>query len=325
MMARQRIIGALLTVAATIAATTARAQTTWPDKPIRVIVPFAAGGFTDTVTRTLQPRLVEALGQPLLVENRPGAGGTVGEAVVAKAPPDGYTILMSVDSVPANPHLFAKLSYDLFRDLVPITMVARVPLVLIVHPSVPATSLPELISYVRTRGGAFAYASPGTATNSHLYTELFRSLANVEMTHVPYKGGGPAMTDLIGGQVQAILISVTLSAPQVKAGKARALAVASEKRFALLPNVPTFAESGYTDFTPHTWTGLLVPTGTPAAIQQRLHAEFVKAARAPEVQARFRDLSAELVMNSPAEFSAFLRTEYDRLGKLIKERRISGD
>jgi tripartite-type tricarboxylate transporter receptor subunit TctC len=195
----------------------------------------------------------------------------------------------------------------------------------VVHPSVPANSLAEFVAHVRSRQGQFSYASPGTGTGNHLFMELLKSLTGIEMTHVPYKGGGPAMNDLIGGQVQASLISITLAAPQARSGKVRAVGMTSEKRAPLLPQVQTFVEAGYGDFTPHTWCGLFVPAGTPPAIVQRLHAEFARAVRATEVQARFQDLGAEPIMNSPAEFAAFLRAESERLGKLIRERKIASD
>jgi tripartite-type tricarboxylate transporter receptor subunit TctC len=319
-----RICATSIALATLAIAAPASAQT-WPDKPVRLIVAFAPGGLIDTFARTLQPRLAEGLGQPLIIENRGGAGGTLAESMVAKSAPDGYTVLVSADSPPANPHLFRNLNYDFFRDLVPVSMIARVPFALVVHPSVPANSLAEFVAYVRSRQGQFSYASPGTGTGNHLFMELLKGMAGMEMTHIPYKGGGPAMNDLIGGQVQASLISITLAAPQVRSGKVRAVGMASEKRAPLLPQVQTFVEAGYRDFMPHTWCGLFVPAGTPAAIVQRLYAEFAKAVRAPEVQTRFQELGAETIMNSPAEFAAFLRTESERLGNLIRERKIAAD
>ena len=315
--------GAIIGAALLLCGASVFAQT-YPDRPLRLIVAFAAGGLTDTLARTLQPRLVEGIGQQLIIENRGGAGGTLAEAQLAKAAPDGYTLLMSVDSVPANPHLYRNLSYDMFRDLAPVSMLAAVPLVLVVHPSVPAATPQEFVAYARS-GQKLNYGSPGTGTSNHLNMEYFRSTAGFDMTHVPYKGGGPAMADLLGGQVQALLISVTLSAPHIRSGKLRALGVAAERRSPMLPQVPTFAEGGYPSVRAETWNGLFVPAGTPATIVQRLHAEFARAIRAPEVEARFRDLGAETVMNSPAEFAAQLRSEHERLGKLIRERKISAD
>lgn len=295
----------------------------WPDKPVRLVVAFAAGGMIDIFARTLQPRLVEGLGQPVIIDNRGGASGTLAEAVLAKSPPDGYTILMTADVVPSNPHLFRNLSYDPLRDFAPVSMLLRVPLTLIVNPSVPANSLAELIAYVRSRDGKFAYASTGTGTSNHLLMLFLKARAGVEMIHVPYKGGAPAVADVIGGQVQSTLIAITLAVPQVRSGKARAIAVTDDKRAPLLPQVPTFSESGFADFPPGQWIGLYVAAGTPPATIARLHAEFSKAARAPEVLARFRDLGAEVVMNPTAEFAAFFRSEYERLGKLIRENKVT--
>jgi len=310
--------------AATTAATTALSQT-WPDRPLRVVVAFPPGGFPDTFTRILQPKLAESLGQPLVIENRGGAGGTLAEALVAKSAPDGYTMLIGVDSTAANPHLFRNLPYDFFKDLAPVSLIARVPLVLLAHPSVPAGSLPEFVAYVRSRQGKVSYASPGNGTGNHLNMELLRAEAGLEMVHVPYKGVAAAMADLVGGRVQALLISLTLAAPQVRNGKAKAIAITSEKRVASVPDVQTFVEAGYPRFTPHNWCGVFVPAGTPAAIVQRLYAEYAKAARSPDVASRLGELGAEIVASSPAEFSALLRVESERLGKLIRERRIAVD
>jgi tripartite-type tricarboxylate transporter receptor subunit TctC len=233
--------------------------------------------------------------------------------------------MMSGDSGPANAHLYRNLSYDLFRDLLPVSLLTQVPLTLIVNPAVPSASLAEFVAYARSRQGQLSYGSPGSGTTSHLYVELFKGFAGIEMTHVPYKGGVPAMSDLIGGQVQALLLSVTLSAPQVRGGKVRAVAMTGEKRSHMLPQVPTFAESGYPDLKTSTWTGLWLPAGTAPAIVQRLHAEFAKAARAPENEARIHELGAEVVMSSPAEFAALLRSEHERLGRVIRERSISAN
>ncbi|MDB5841210.1 MAG: tripartite tricarboxylate transporter substrate binding protein [Herminiimonas sp.] len=315
----------LLALASGLVATQAAHAQTWPAKPVRIIVSFAPGGVTDTIARALQPRLAEGLGQPVIIDNRPGAGGTIAEGLLARSAPDGYTLMMSADGVPASPHLIRNLPYDTFKDLQPVSMLVRVPLVLLVNSSVPATNVQQFVSYARSRPGQVSYASPGTGTSNHLFLESFKDIAGFEMQHVPYKGGGPAMTDVMAGHVQAILISSTLAAPQVSAGKVKALAVTSEKRAASMPNVPTFTEAGYPNFKPQTWTGLFLPAGTPPAIAQRIHAEFAKAIKAPEVVTRLRDLGAEPVMSSPTEFAAHLRSEHDSLGKLIRERKITAD
>ncbi|MBI5277701.1 MAG: tripartite tricarboxylate transporter substrate binding protein [Burkholderiales bacterium] len=293
----------------------------WPAKPIRILVSFAPGGLTDTIARALQPKLQEGFGQAVVIENRPGAGGMLAEGALAKAAPDGYTVLLSADSVPANPHLIPKLPYDTFKDLIPVSMLARIPLVLLVNNDVPATTVKDFVAVAKTRGGS--YGSPGIGTSNHLYFEVFKDLSGIDMPHLAYKGGGPALTDLIGGHIQALLISGTLAVPQASAGKVRALAVTSEKRLSQLPNVPTFAEAGYPDFKPQQWTGLFVPRGTPAAIVARVHAEFARALRSPEVVARLADLNAEPVVSSQTEFAAFLRQETQVLGRLIKARGIT--
>ena len=317
---RQMVATALgLVLAAPVAAQS------YPAKPLRFIVSFAAGGLVDTLARTMQPKLQAGLGQPLLIENQGGGGGTIAEAMLARAAPDGYTLMMSADSPPANMHLFRNLTYDLLRDLRAVSMLSRVPLVLLVHPSVPAATMQEFVAYARAKSGAVNYASPGSGTSNHLYMEILKGTGGFEMTHVPYKGGGPAMNDLLGGQVQAILISVTLGAPNVRSGKLRAVAMSGDKRSAMLPQVPIFAEAGIQDFNPHSWSGLFVPANVPQPLVQRLHDEFSQALRDPDVLKRFQDLGAEPVMNSPDQFAAFLKTESGRLGRLIRERNISAN
>ena len=296
---------------------------TWPSKPIKVVVNFPPGGAADQIARAVGIPLAEALGQPVVIENRPGAGGTLAEGLLAKAPADGYTILLSADSVPANPHLMPNLPYDTFKDLVPVSLLARIPLVMLVNSSVPAATVREFVAYAKTGGVKASYGSPGIGTSNHLYFEVFKDLTSIEMPHVAYKGGGPAMTDLMGGHIQTLLISSTLAVPQVVGGKVKALAVTSDKRIAQLPNVPTFAEAGFPDFKPQQWTGLFVPAGTPPAIVARIHAEFAKALKAPDVVTRLSDLNAEPVMSTQADFASHLRRENQTLGRLIKARGIT--
>ena len=319
----RRLLAGAVAAACALAAPSSFAED-WPAKPIRIIVSFAPGGLTDTIARALAPALQQGFGQPIVIDNRPGAGGTVAEGVLAKAAPDGYTLLLSADSVPANPHLIASLPYDTFKDLQPVSLLARIPLVFLVNNSVPAATVQEFVTYAKKNNNV-SYASPGIGTSNHLYFEVFKDMTGLELPHLPYKGGGPAMTDLVGGHVQAMLISSTLAVPQVNAGKARALAVTSEKRLAQLPDVPTFAEAGYPDFKPQQWTGLFVPAGTPPAVVARISSEFAKALNSPEVIARLRDLNAEPVMSTQPEFAAYLRREYDTLGKLIQARGIKAN
>jgi tripartite-type tricarboxylate transporter receptor subunit TctC len=294
----------------------------FPDKAVRLVVPFAPGGLVDTFARTLQPRLSEALGQQAIIENRGGAGGTIAEALVARAAPDGYTVLFAGDAISSNPHLYSGLSYDLFRDLAPVSLLTRVPMTLVVPAGLPVTTAQEFVAYARARPNQLSYASPGSGV-SYFAAEMFKGMAGIELTHVPYKGGGPAMIDLVSGQVHALITSVFVVAAQVKAGKIKALAVASERRSALLPQTPTFAEAGYPDFNVASWSGLFVPAGTPAPIVQRLHGDFAKALRSPDVEGRLQELGAEAVVSSPAEFAAMVKREYDTFGKLIRELKIT--
>jgi len=315
----------VLGVAVVLCRTPSATAQVWPDKPVRMIVAFTPGGLVDTIGRTLQPRLAEGLGQPVLVENHGGAGGTIAEGMLAKARPDGYTILITADNPPANPHLYRDLSYDFFRDLLPVTMLVRVPLVLVVNPSVPVASLADFVSYARARQGKFAYASPGSGTSNHLSMEVLQRVAGINPTHVPYKGGAQALADVIGGQVPCTLISITLAAPQVRSGRLKAVAVTGDKRTPLLPQVPTFAEGGYLDFPQGSWSGLFVPAGTPAALVERLYGETAKAIRAHDVQDRLQELGAETVMSSPTQFAAFLHAESARIGELVRENKITAD
>jgi tripartite-type tricarboxylate transporter receptor subunit TctC len=319
---RRRLLTGLVAVGLLATVPCAFAQADWPTKPIRLVVSFAPGGLTDLIARALQPRLQEAFGQPVVIDNKPGAGGTVAEALLARAAPDGYTMLLSADSVPANPHLIPNLTYDAFKDLTPVSLLVRIPLVLLVNNSVPVTTVGDFVAYAKANKGKISYASPGIGTSNHLYSEVFQGLAGIEMAHVAYKGGGPAMNDLLGGHVQALLISSTLAVPQVVAGKVKALAVTSEKRSAQMPNVPTFAEAGFPDFQPHQWSGLFVPGGTPPALVARIGAEFARAIRSPDVIARLSELNAEPVLSTRAEFTRELRRDHDMLGKLIRDRNI---
>jgi tripartite-type tricarboxylate transporter receptor subunit TctC len=296
----------------------------FPDKPVRVVVPFPPGGLVDTFARTLQPKLAETLGQQAVIENRAGAGATIGEALVAKAAPDGYTVLFAGDAIASNPHLYKGLSYDVFRDLAPVSLLARAPMTLVVPAGLPVGTLQEFVAYARARPGQLSYASPGTGV-SLFGAEIFKRAAGIDLTHVPYKGGAPALTDLMSGQVQALITSLFSVAPQVKAGKLKALAVASERRSPLLPQTPTFAEAGYPDFLVASWSALFVPAGTPAPVMRRLHADFAKALRSAEVEARFRELGAEAVGSSPEELAALVKKEYETFGKLIRELGITAN
>jgi tripartite-type tricarboxylate transporter receptor subunit TctC len=317
-------VALLLGGACTVAQAQAQPED-WPTKPIRIVVSFAPGGLTDLIARSLLPALEKGFNQHVYVDNRPGAGGTLAEGLVAKSPADGYTILLSADSIAANPHLVTHLPYDMLKDLTPIALVARIPLVMLVNNDVPVKTVKEFVAYAKARNNV-SYGSPGIGTSNHLYFEIFKDQTGLtNLPHIPYKGGGPAMADLMGGHIQALFISSTLAVPQVTAGKARALAVTSDKRLAKLPDVPTFAEAGFPNFAPQQWTGLFVPAGTPAAVVARIHAVFDQAVKDPAAAARLQDLDAEPVMSSQPDFARFVSKESDSLGKLIHEKGITVD
>lgn len=298
----------------------------YPSKPIRLVVPYAPGGGTDIISRAVALELSKTLGQAVNVDNRPGAGGNLGAEIVAKSAPDGYTLLTSASSLHGiTPFLYKKLGYDPNKDLVPIIVLAGFANVLVVNPSLPAHSVKEYIALAKAQPGKVTCASSGSGSTIHMSCEMFKHMLSLEITHVPYKGSGPALTDLMGGQVNSMFDNIPSSITHIRSGKLRALGVAAEKRSSMLPQVPTFGEGGFAYMRAETWNGLFVPAGTSQAIVQRLHTEFARAIRAPEVEARFRELGAETVMNSQAEFTAQLRSEHERLGKLIRERKISAD
>ena len=297
----------------------------WPDKPLRVIVAFPPGGMIDVFARIFQARLAEGLGQPVIIDNRPGAGGTLAEALVAKSAPDGYTMLLSADSPPANAHLYRKLDYELFRDLEPVSLLVRMPLVLVVHPTIPAESLADLVAHARSRSTPLSYATTGSGTSNHVSMEVLKRLAGIDMTHVPYKGGPQVINDLVGGQVNSSLIALMLAAPHVRSGKIRAIALTGENRSPLLPEVQTFAQAGFANFPTGQWCGLWLRAGTPLALTQRIYNEFAKAVRAAEAQGRLLELGAETVVSEPREFASFVRAEHARIGAVVREHRIVAD
>ncbi len=291
----------------------------YPAKPIRFVVPYPAGGPLDTVARLLGQKVSESTRQPVVVDNKPGAGGNIGADAVAKSPADGYTILMGAVATHAiNPTLYSSIPYDAIKDFVPVTQVASTPNVLVVNPSVPASTVREFIAYAKANPGKLNFGSGSTGSAGHLAGELFKTMAGVDMTHVPYKGAAPAMTDLIGGQIQLMFDNLASSLAQVRAGKVKALAVTIANRSALAPELPTIAESGLPGFDISTWFGIFVPAGTSREVVERLHAEFVKALAAPEVREKMVNLGAEPVGNKPEEFAAYIRTELDKYARVIK-------
>src|SRR6185295_13562447 len=291
-------------VASLLAGAAALAQD-YPAKPLRLVVPFPPGGGNDTVARVIAQRMSPALGQPVVVDNRPGAGGSVGAEAVAKAPADGYTLFLAgVGSHAVNPNLHPKLPYDPVKDFAPITLIASAPSVLVVNPSIPARNVAEFTAYARANPGKLNYASNGNGSAAQLAATMYESMAGVRMVHVPYKGIAPALTDLLNGEVQLMFGTIVALVPHLQAGKLRALAVTSRKRSVLLPDVPTLAESGLPDYQAGSWYGVLAPAGTQRPIIERLHGTIVKALQQPDVAQRLAAEGAEVIGSTPEEFAA---------------------
>ena len=289
----------------------------YPSKPIRFIVPYGPGGPGDTIGRMIGKKLTESLGQPVVVDNRSGATTIIGTEIASRSPADGYTLLLISTTHAVNPSLFPKLPYDPIRDFAPVTMLTSTPFMLVVHPSVPAKTVPELVALARSKPGQLNYGSSGNGSSIHLTTELLKAAAKIEMTHVPYKGSGPAFIDLIGGQINLLFSSTVSSLPHVKTGKVRGLAITSLKRAAALPAVPTVAEH-YPGFESSSWFGLLVPAKTPKPVIDRLLAETRAALQSPDVNQNLVSQGAEPGGNSPAEFTAYFRSEIKKWGAVVK-------
>ena len=314
------MIKRLLTLTLVWGALAANAQS-FPSKPIKMVVPFPAGGTVDFFARVVSTKLSESLGQPVLVENRAGAGGNIAVEAVVKSPADGYTLLMGSEIVAINTSLYSRLSYDPLKDLAPITLVGTVPNILIVNPALPANSVKELIALAAKSPGKISFASTGQGTSSHLSSELFKLMAQVDITHIPYKGGPPAVADLIGGQVNMMFINMPTGIGHVKSGKARILAVSSLRRVSQLPEVPTVDQAGLKGYDTQAWSGLYAPAGTPPEVIAKLNAEVVKILKMPAVREQLAAQGAEPVGDSPEEFARFMRDEIAKWAKLIK---ISG-
>jgi tripartite-type tricarboxylate transporter receptor subunit TctC len=290
----------------------------YPTKPVKIIVPFAAGGGSDIVARTVGMKLAELLGQPVVVENKPGAGGNIGTDQVAKSVPDGYTIVMGVvGPIAINPSLFGNLPYDSVRDFAPITQAVNVTNMLAVHPSVPANTVKELIEYGKTH--RLASATGGTGTAGHMASELFKSMTKLDMAVLPYKGGAPAVNDVLGGQVPMTFEGLIATLPHVKAGKLKAIAVTTSTRSGLLPNVPTIAEAGLPGYEAANWYGFLAPAGTPRPVIDRLHREIVKILAMPEVKEKLAAVGADPVGNTPQEFAAVIRNDTAKWKRIVQE------
>lgn len=296
----------------------AQAQPAWPAKPVRMIVPQSPGGSTDLVARPLAQLLGVAFGQTVLVDNRPGAGSVIGTEIVARAAPDGYTLLVIAASFTATPALHQKLPFDSQRDFVPIVVLSAFPNLLVVHPSVPVKTVQELLALARARPGALNFGTSGAATGTHMSMEMFMHMTGTKLVHVPYKGGAPSVQALMSGEVQVNMATISTALPQVRAGRLRALAVTSLRRSSVLPDLPTVAESGVPGFDYASWTGMLAPAKTPMAVISRLNAESVRAMQGPEMKALLATEGAEPVGSSPQQFAEQIRTEIARWTQVVK-------
>lgn len=292
----------------------------WPTGPVNVIVPWPPGGPSDIAARPVAKRLNEALGQPFVIDNRAGGGGNIGSAAAAKAAPNGQTLLITSSApIVINPSLYKTMTFDPSKDLIPITNLLRVPLVLVAHPSLPANNLKELIAHIQSKKGDFSYASSGPGTPQHLTAELFRSTLKLEMTHVPYKGSAPAISDLLGGHVPFMFDSMIAIMPHIRSGKVKVIAMTADRRSNLIPDVPTFAESGYPTIVSYAWYGMFAPAGTPKDIISKINAATQDAMKQPEFQKVLADTGSEYVGTSPEEFAKFVQAEAAKWSKVVKE------
>lgn len=309
--------------AASLLATPAALAQAWPARPVKIVVPFPAGGTTDIVARLLSVELQKAWGQPVVVENRSGAGGNIGSEAVAKSPADGYTLLMGTNGPHVlNPHLYASLPYDPIKDFVGVAQAVQSPYVLVVNPAVPAASVAELIAYAKANPGKLNYASAGQGTGPHLAMELFQMMAGVRMTHVPYRGNADAERDLVAGQVQVMFDNISPALPFIRDNRLRALAIANPARSPIMPDLPTVAEAGVPGYAVTGWNGIFVPRGTPADVIAKLNREVVGILKAPDVSQRLVGLGFDLVAGTPAQFDELVRVEHAKWGKVIREANI---
>jgi tripartite-type tricarboxylate transporter receptor subunit TctC len=308
----------LLAVLLCVVATQAFAQA-YPSKPVRMIIPYPPGGGNDTLGRLFAAKLSDRLGQPVVVENRPGAGTMIGTEAAARSPADGYTILLSSIATHAlSPNLYAKVPYDPIKDFAPVTLLGIAPTVLVVRSDFPAKDLAELVAAAKAKPGGFTYASGGNGTPPHINGEVFKAVAGVDLLHVPFKGGGPALVDLMAGRVDVMLDTAASAMPHVRSGKLRALAISGPKRSAEYPDLPTFAEAGLPQYDTNAWYSVHAPAGTSPEVVRRLNAELVASLKEPEVLARFKQLSTDPVGNTPEEFAAFVKAELDKYARVIR-------
>ena len=299
------------------------AAQTFPNRPVRMIVPLVPGGSVDTMARAMAQKMSDAMGQQVVVDNRGGASGNIGSEIAARAAPDGYTIMTVSMTLTVNQFLFPRVPYDPVRDFTPISLIAAAPLVLTVHPSVPVKSTQELVAFAKAHPGKLNYASSGKGTNSHLSMELFKSMAHVDIVDVPYRGGGPGQIALLAGEVQTGFGNPPNVMPHINSGKLRALAITTEKRSSIMPDLPTVSESGVAGYTFSTWYGVLAPAGLPTTLRDALHGYVVTAMRSPEIAHRFAYEGAEIIASSPAQFAAHIKSDIARWAKVLKQRDIA--
>jgi len=310
----------LLLAAVALAVSAAVQAQAWPSKPIRYIVNFAPGGTTDILARMIAPKLADALGQPVVVENRAGAGGNVGAEAVAKSPPDGYTIgAGTVSSHALNATLYSKLPFDPLKDFAPITMLATLPNMLVVHPSLGVNNVAELVALLKANPNKYSFGSAGNGTSQHMSGEMFKTMTGTSMQHIPYKGSGPMIPDLLAGQISMSFENITTAFPPVKQGRLKALAVTTRKRSFVAPDVPTMQEAGLAGYDITSWQALFAPAGTPKEIIARLHAETAKALKAPDVAKRLEELGLDAGGIAPEELAAIIRSDIPRLGKVVRD------
>lgn len=319
MLKRSLLLAAATLAAAAATAPLAFAQGGYPDKPIRIVVPYTPGGFNDTLARTVGAKLQTAWGQPVTVDNRPGGATVIGIDAVAKAPPDGYTLLIVPFSFAVNPSIFAKLPYDAQKDFAPVTLAATTANLLVVPAASPLNSVKDLIAAAKTRPGGMSYASTGIGSSNHLSMEKFKQMAGVDITHVPYKGSAPAVTDLIGGQVQVMFDNISNVLPHVRSGKLKVLAVTTPQRSPLVPEVPTVIEAGVPGYEVGVWFGIAAPAGTPRPIVDKLNAEIVKILHQPDVKEKFTALGVEAVGSSVEQFNAHLAQQRTMWAKVVRD------
>ena len=307
------------------AATLPAAAQQYPDRPIRLVVPYAPGGGTDLTSRLIALRLTESFKQQVIVDNRAGGASNIGAEITARSAPDGYTMMMAGISFSINVSIFSKLGYDPIKDFDPVSLVATVPLIVVVHPSVPATNIKELIALARAKPGTLNYASGGAGTANHIAGELFKYMTGTDIVHVPYKGGGPALADVVGGQVQLLFNTMTSTVGFMNSGKLRALAVTGKRRSPGVPNLPTVAEAGVPGYDVGAWFGIVVPRGTQRAIVNKLNSEIVRVTRLPEAREQFAAQGAEAIGSTPEEFAQHLRVEIDKWAKVAKAAKMRAE